>query len=145
MWSPGRWIRPPVSWSCALGLGVVAALAYTGVTTVYSLIPATNVELGEPVVRSVGSLIPYSFGTIGVPVALWLRYRLRTPLVFMIGILVFWHVLVEFPPLGTGRGDSPGFLFVFVLAPAYVVGYVVLAGIEGWLRAGGIPASRRST
>jgi hypothetical protein len=56
-------------------------------------------------------------------------------------VLVFWHVLVYVPPIGTGQGDSPGFLFVFVGAPLYLVAYGALAGGELWLRGRGGPGA----
>ncbi|WP_256295975.1 hypothetical protein [Haloarchaeobius salinus] len=47
---------------------------------------------------------------------------------------MFWHVLVAFPPFGSGTGDSPAFNFVFFFAPFYLAAYALLAGGEYWLR-----------
>ncbi|WP_206750864.1 hypothetical protein, partial [Halorubrum sp. SD690R] len=78
--------------------------------------------------------IGFGLVTIGVPVFLWLRYEIRSPGALLVAILVFWHILVYIQPIGSGQGDSPGFLFVFVFAPIYLVAYVLLAVIEYWLR-----------
>lgn len=126
--------RPPTNWLTALFTGGVASIAYTSIVVGYSLLPFSNADISEPVWWTAGISALLSFGVIGIPVVLWLRYRLRSPLALMSVILLFWHVLVEFPPIGSGQGDSPGFLFIFVLAPLYAVVYVLLASIEYWFR-----------
>jgi len=133
------WLDPPVGWASALAAGAVAAFAYTGVVVAYSLHPATNVSVGQPLWKSVAAAAGLSLGTVGVPVALWARARLRGPLALAGLVLLFWHLIVEVTLFGGGRGDSPGFLFAFVLAPGYVVAYVVLAGVEYWVRTGRLP------
>ena len=75
----------------------------------------------------------------------WIRYCLRSPLVLMSVILLFWHVLVEFSRIGSGQGDSPGFLFVFILAPLYVVVYGCVAGLEYWVAKRDPPVPVHST
>jgi len=49
----------------------------------------------------------FGFGTIGVPVLLWLRYKIRSPGVLLMGILLFWHVLVYIPRLEVARVIRP--------------------------------------
>jgi hypothetical protein len=132
-------IRSPVNWTRALIVGGVVSLTYTSIVVAYSLFPFSNVDISEPVWQTAGSLTLLSLGVIGAPIALWLRYRLRSPLAFLGGILLFWHVLVEFPPIGSGQGDSPGFLFVFALSPLYVAAYGILAGTEYWVRQNRFP------
>ncbi len=122
-----------MDWPVALLVGVVVSLAYTVVVLGYSLLPISGVSVGVPLWQTVGFSGLTSLGAIGVPVVLWGRYRLRSPAAFMGVVLLFWHVLVELPPVA-GGGDSPGFLFVFLLAPLYVLVYGLLAGVEYWLR-----------
>lgn len=123
-------------WAPALLAGAGAGLVYTGAVIGYSLLPSSGVSFSGSVLWTAAISALLSFGAIGLPVALWVRYRLRSPLALMGGILLFWHVLVYVPPIGSGQGDSPGFLFVFVFAPFYIVGYGILAGVEGWLSVG---------
>lgn len=119
-----------MSWPLALLVGVGASVLYTVIVIGYALLPISGIDVGEPVWQTIGFSGLMSLGVIGIPVALWGRYHLRSPLAFMAVVLLFWHVLVEFPPIGSGRNDSPGFLFVFVLAPVYVVVYGLLAIVE---------------
>ena len=105
-----------------------------GVVFGYSLLPWSNVSISGTLWHAVALYSVFAFGTVGVPVVIWLRYGAWTPGALLALVLVFWHVLVYVPPIGTGEGDSPGFLFVFVGAPLYLVAYGALAGGELWLR-----------
>lgn len=126
----------PVSKSTvrALVVGGGLSVLYTSIVLTYSAHPATNVSVAGSLGVALAVQSAMALGTVGVPVFLWNRYRIRSPGVLLVVLLVFWHVLVEFPPIGTGQGDSPGFLFVFAGAPLYVVLYAVLAGGEVMLR-----------
>ena len=128
-WS--RVSRPTVR---ALTIGVGLSVLYTAVVLGYSAHPATNVSVAGSLWVALVVQSAMALGTIGVPVFLWDRYKIRSPCVLLAGLLLFWHVLVEFPPVGTGQGDSPGFLFVFAGAPLYVVLYGALASGEVVLR-----------
>jgi hypothetical protein len=110
------------------------ATGYTAVVLAYTLWPASNVSLSGRVGTTAAVALLAALGSVGLPVALWVRYRLRAPPTLAAVVLLFWHVLVEFPPVGSGQGDSPGYLFVFVLAPLYVVAYLLVGGGEWWLR-----------
>jgi len=121
------------TWRRALALGAAAAVCYTAVVFGYSLLPGSNVSVSGTLWHAAALYGVFAFGAVGAPVVLWLRYRVWTPGALLALVLVFWHVLVYVPPIGTGEGDSPGFLFVFVGAPLYLVGYGVLAGVELWL------------
>lgn len=132
-------------WKRALLIGGATSIAYASLIVGYSLLPFSNPDISEPIWRIAGISVLLSAGTIGVPVVLWIRYRLRSPLVLMSVILLFWHVLVEFSPIGSGQGDSPGFLFVFILAPLYVVVYGCVAGLEYWVTKRDPPVSVHST
>ena len=123
-----------MNWPFALLVGVGVSLGYTALVLGYTALPFSGVSVGVPLWQTVGFSGLTSLGTIGVPVVLWGRYRLRTPLAFMGVTLLFWHVVVEVPPVASGQADSPGFLFVFLLAPVYVVVYGLLAGVEYRLR-----------
>lgn len=125
------------TWRHALALGVTAAVLYTAIVLGYSLLPGSNVSISGTLWHAAALSSVFAFGTVGVPVVLWLRYGVWTPGALLILVLVFWHVLVYVPPIGTGQGDSPGFLFVFVGAPVYLVAYGALAGGELWLRGRG--------
>jgi hypothetical protein len=126
----------PVSGATARALAVAGGLSvlYTAIVLGYSAHPATNVSVAGSLWVALAVQSAMALGTVGVPVFLWDRYDVRSPGVLLVVLLVFWHVLVEFPPVGTGQGDSPGFLFVFAGAPLYVVLYGVLAGGEVVLR-----------
>jgi hypothetical protein len=123
-----------VSTARALTIGAGLSVLYTGVVLAYSAHPATNVSVAGSLWVAFVVQSGMALGTVGLPAFLWDRYALRSPGILLGVLLVFWHVLVEFPPIGTGQGDSPGFLFVFAGAPLYVVLYGVLAGGEVALR-----------
>jgi hypothetical protein len=126
----------------ALVFGVGLSVLYTAVVLGYSVYLATNISVAGSLWVALVVQSALALGTVGVPVFLWKRYALRSPAVLLVLLLVFWHVLVEFPPVGTGQGDSPGFLFVFAGAPFYVVLYGVLAGGEVVLRRRGFLSQR---
>jgi hypothetical protein len=115
----------------ALALGAAAAVCYTVAVFGDSLLPGSNVSVSGTLWHAVGLYGVFAFGTVGV---LWLRHETWTPGALLALVLVFWHVLVYVPPIGSGAGDAPGVLFVFVGAPAYLVAYGELAGGELWLR-----------
>jgi hypothetical protein len=127
--------RPTVR---ALAVGGGLSVLYTATVLAYSAHPATNVSVAGSLWVALAVQSAMALGTVGVPVFLWTRYEIRSPGVLLIALLVFWHVLVEFPPVGTGQGDSPGFLFVFAGAPLYLVLYAVLASGEVVFRRRGV-------
>jgi len=129
-----RWSPLSAAWNRALAISLAVTILYSLVVFGYSLLPSSNVSISGTLWHALVLSTVFGFGTIGVPVLLWLRYKIRSPGVLLMGILLFWHVLVYIPPFGSGQGDSPGFLFVFVWAPIYLVGYALLAGGEYWLR-----------
>lgn len=133
-----QWSPVSVSTARALAIGGGLSVLYTAIVLAYSAHPATNVSVAGPLWVALAVQSAMALGTVGVPVFLWERYNVRSPGVLLVVLLVFWHVLVEFPPVGTGRGDSPGFLFVFAGAPLYVVLYGVLASGEVVLRRRGL-------
>ncbi|ESP86869.1 hypothetical protein [Candidatus Halobonum tyrrellensis] len=116
----------------ALLLGAGASLLYSALVFAYSLAPGSNVSISGTLWHAVVLSSVLALGTIGVPVFLWYRYRLRSPAVLLVVVLLFWHVIVYMPPFGDG--DSPGFLFVFMGVPFYLVAYGLVAGGEYWLR-----------
>lgn len=125
----------------AIGLSTGLSLLYTGLVFGYSVHPATNVSISGTLWHAFVLNVVLALGTVGIPILLWLYYDLRSPGVLLVCLLVFWHALVEFPPIGSGQGNSPGFLFVFVLAPIYVIVYGIFAGLEYWFRQRGFPIS----
>lgn len=49
-------------------------------------------------------------------------------------ILLFWHVVIHLPVIGSDGGDAPAFALVLFWAPFYLIAYGLLAGGEYWLR-----------
>lgn len=133
-----RWSLVSRSTVRALAVAGSLSVLYTAIVLGYSAHPATNVSVAGSLWVALAVQSAMALGTVGVPVFLWARYDVRSPGVLLVVLLLFWHVLVEFPPVGTGQGDSPGFLFVFAGAPLYVVLYGVLAGGEVGLRRRGL-------
>ena len=129
-----RWSPLSAAWNRALAISLAVTILYSAVVFGYSLLPSSNVSISGTLWHALVVSTVFGLGTIGVPVLLWLRYEIRSPGVLLVIILLFWHVLVYIPPFGSGQGDSPGFLFVFVWAPIYLIGYALLAGGEYWLR-----------
>ncbi|SIR11330.1 hypothetical protein SAMN05421858_1473 [Haladaptatus litoreus] len=129
-----RWVPPSDEWKRALLLGSLASLVYTGIVLEYSVQPSSNISITASVWHALGLYSVMAFGTIGLPIVLWIRYKIRSPAVLMTFVFLFCHVLVYVPTIGSGDGDSPAFLFMFLFAPFYVVGYGLLAGGEYWLR-----------
>jgi hypothetical protein len=124
-----------------LAVSVAVTFLYSTAVFAYSVLPFSNVSISGTSWHSLAVSTAVGIVTIGIPVFLWLRYDIRSPGVLLVGILAFWHVLVYVPPIGSGEGDSPGFLFVFVLAPMYLAAYALLTAIEYWLRGRNVLAS----
>lgn len=129
-----RWLPLSKGNKRAIVISAGISVLYTGTVFGYSVHPATNVSISGTLWHALLLYSVMAFGTVGVPILLWLGYDLQSPSVLLAGILLFWHVLVEFPPIGSGQGDSPGFLFVFIGVPFYLIAYGLLAGVEVWLR-----------
>lgn len=64
--------------------------------------------------------------TVGVPTALYLRFGVVSPLVVLGGVAVALGLAED--------GDAPASLFLLALWPAYLVAYLVVAGLEHWVR-----------
>ena len=129
-----RWVPLSKQSTRALAISAGISVLYAAIVFGYSVHPATNVSISGTLWHALVLSSVMAFGTVGSPLLLWLRYEIRSPGVLLAAILLFWHVLVEFPLIGSGRGDSPGFLFVFAWMPFYLVAYGLLAGGEYWLR-----------
>ena len=129
-----RWFSSVQTWKRPLAISVAVTLLYSTAVFVYSVLPVSNASISGTLWHTLVLSTAFGLGTIGIPVFLWLQYDIRSPGVLLVGILAFWHVLAYLPPIGSGHGDSPGFLFVFVFAPLYLVAYGLLATIEYWLR-----------
>lgn len=129
-----RWFPSSGTWKRPLTISTAIALLYSISVLGYSLLPFSNVSISGTLWHVLAVSTGFGLVTVGIPVYLWLRYEIRSPGMLLVGILVFWHVLVYLPPIGSGQGDSPGFLFVFVWAPLYLVAYGLLTAIEYWLR-----------
>lgn len=114
--------------------GIVAGVGTSVVLVAYwlSIGALTPVELRRALhsrtaaTQVIGIYFLGGLGTVGVPTALYLRYRLVSPLALLVAIVAFWG-LAE-------NGDSPASLFVLALWPAYLVAFVLVGGLEYWLR-----------
>jgi hypothetical protein len=113
---------PPTSRRAAVLSGLLAA-------AVYLLLAYHVARLTEPSFSGGSYLLLYIYavGAIGIPVAAWLRYGLRSPFAVMVAVLVFWHVLVL---LFGNDGDAPVFAVALGIAPVYVIAYVLIGGVE---------------
>ena len=129
-----RWFSPSGTWRRSLAISTAVTLLYSISVFGYSLLPFSNVSISGTIWDALALSTGFGLVTIGIPVFLWLRYEIRSPGALLVGLLVFWHILVYIPPIGSGQGDSPGFLFVFVWAPLYLVAYGILAAVEYRLR-----------
>ena len=141
MSTPNQWFSSIRTWKRPLAISVAVTLLYSTAMFVYSTLPFSNVSISGTLWQALALSTAFGLVTIGIPVFLWLRYDIRSPGALLVGILAFWHILVYIPPIGSGQGDSPGFLFVFVWAPLYFVAYVLLSAIEYWLRGRTVLAS----
>ena len=129
-----RWSALSGEWKRPLAISTAVTILYSVTVFGYSLLPFSNVSISGTYWHALALSTAFGFVTIGIPVVLWLQYKIRSPGALLVVILIFWHVLVYIPPIGSGQGDSPGFLFVFVWAPIYLVAYIILATVEYWLR-----------
>ncbi len=120
-------------WTIAIVSGVLASAGYTAVVYGYLLSPFSQLSVSGALHNRVWWDLLLSLGTIGLPVVLYLRYRVRSPLLLLMAILLFWHGLIVHIP-GTETMDTAAFAFVFMLAPAYVAGYLLFAHTEQVLR-----------
>ncbi|WEL28018.1 hypothetical protein [Haloferax volcanii] len=120
-------------WKRSILLSSVASVVYTGLVFGYSTL-APDVQITGSFWPSFGIGLLFAFGTIGVPIVLWIRYRIRGPAILMGFVLLFWHVLIYVPILGAEGGDAPAFALVLFWAPFYLLAYALLAGGEYWLR-----------
>lgn len=122
------------NWPFTILIAVGTSVGYVTAVLVYTLLLAADVSSSYPIWQNVGLLLLLAFGTVGVPVALFGRYRLLSPLGLLLAIVLFWHGLIHVLSW-TSTGEAvPPFLFVFLLAPLYVAAYGSLAGIECWIR-----------
>lgn len=136
-----RWFPVSTTWRRPLAISTAITILYSVGVFGYSLLPSSNVSISGTLWYALALSTAFGFVTIGIPLFLWLRYEIRSPGVLLVAILVFWHILVYIPLIGSGQGDSPGFLFVFVWAPIYLVAYILMAAIEYWLQGRNVLAS----
>ena len=107
----------------AVALVVFGTVLYTGAEGV----PETNREW----LQLVGWIGLGGILTAGVPVVLYLRYRLLSPILVLVVESTFWIV----PDLvSTNTGDAPGYFFAVALWPVYLGLYSVAAALEYRLR-----------
>lgn len=129
-----KWVKPTETWGRELLISAAVSLVYTGLVLGYAYLLSPSVTITGPLWGAVAWYSFTAFGTVGIPILLWLRFDLRSPAVLLACILLFWHVLAEIPLLGSNQGDAPGFTFVFFLVPFYLVAYALFAGGEYWFR-----------
>lgn len=134
-----RGMRPPTDPRTAL-LAAVLASAATLVVLVGYLLAAGALTVprawsSDLAARLAGQFVGiYALGalaTVGVPVALYLRYGLVAPFVVLAADVAFWTFLA-------GEGDAPRAFFVVALWPAYLLAHLAVAGVEWYLRSRGV-------
>ena len=139
-----EWLSSSGKWKRAILSGSLASVVYVGTVLGYS-VQSPNIQITGSFWQSFGLAALFAFGTIGIPILLWVRYQIRGPSVLMALILLFWHVVIHLPVIGSEGGDVPAFALVLFWAPFYLVAYGLLAGGEYWLRGRNIPISTPST
>ena len=127
-------------WKQALLSAGLASIAYASIVVGYSA-QSPTIQITGSIWSSFGLAIVFAFGTIGVPIFLWIRYQVKGPSIVMALILLFWHVVIHLPVLGSDGDDIPAFALVLFWAPFYLVAYGLLAGGEYWLRGRNDPVS----
>lgn len=130
---PGLFRRKQ-NWPFTILVAVGVSVGYTILTLAYTLLPMVEVPALYSIWRNTGILLLLSFGTVGFPVALFSRYRLVSPLAFLLVVALFWHVLVRMTPSDLLSEAGPAFLFTLLLAPLYIIVYAWLAAVEHWVR-----------
>lgn len=130
-------------WRQAILGASLASIGYAGLVTGYSA-QSSAIQITGSVWTSFGLSVLFAFGTIGVPVLLWIHLRIRGPVILMMLVLLFWHVIVYLPISGTTGGDVPAFALVLFWAPIYLVAYGVIGGGEYWLRGRNVVVSSPS-
>lgn len=118
---------PPTGPSTAVTLGIACGIGYVILSYLGAVLFGPNFTGGD-----YGMLLAYSMAMVGIPMALWFRYRLLAPLALMGLIIAFWQILV--PLLGNEGDGTPVFALALAMTPLYLIAYVLLAGIEFGIR-----------
>ncbi len=139
-----KWPSSQGDWKRGLLSGGLASAIYASIVLLYSS-QSPDIQITGSLWSSFGLSVLFAFGTIGIPILLWVRYRIRGPAVLMTLILLFWHVVIYLPIIGSEGGDAPAFALVLFWAPFYLVAYGLLGGGEYWLRGRNIPTPTTST
>jgi hypothetical protein len=112
----------------ASGIALAVLLGYLAATgTLDFPRPATGEKLAELAGQFLGFYVLGATATVGVPVFLYLRFNLVSPLVVMGGEVAFWTVFAR-------GGDAPGAFFAVAFWPAYLAAYLAVGGAEYLLR-----------
>lgn len=108
-------------------MGILASVIYIPVAAGFALAVGPSFSVGG----SLGIyliMVGFTFGSIGVPIVLWLRFGYRGPVALMSVIVLL--LTFAMPLAAPGNGDSPAFALVIYWAPFYLVFYAVIVGIE---------------
>ena len=109
---------------------VAVTAAYVLGTFLWHLTPASNVSVATPIVPALAMQFVACLGSVGAPVFLWARYRLVGPLAIAGIVLATWHVVVPF----FANWDMAPIFYVGTYAPLYVFAYLLVGGLETFLR-----------
>lgn len=122
---PGRVVlpTPPADSSTALAVGLVCGAVYVVVSSLGAVLFGGDFSTG-----AVGALVPLGVVVVVVPIALWLRFRLLTPVVLAGAAIGFWQIVV--PLLGNAGDGTPTFAVSLGMIPLYTVGYALFAVVE---------------
>ena len=122
-----RSMSPPVPLGRALLIGILVSVIYIPVAVGFALIVGPGFSGSGPP-GSLLIMMGFAFGSIGVPIVLWLRFEYYGPVALMSVIVLL--LTFAMPLVAPGSGDSPAFALVIYWAPFYLVFYVVIVGIE---------------
>jgi hypothetical protein len=128
-----KWLSSFGNWERAILSDGLASIVYAGIVFAYSA-QSPDIQITGSFWSSFGLATLFAFGTIGIPILLWVRYGIRGPSILMVFILLFWHVVIHLPLMGSEGGDAPAFALVLFWAPLYLIVYGLLAGGVYWLR-----------
>lgn len=112
-----------------LVVGVLAGLPMLLVVLASYEDPFSVLRSPSVFVLFLGTVVVGSLLVTGLPAALFVGYRLVTPVVVVTVAILFWTVL-------TPQGDAPDVVFVVLTSPVYLAVALAAGSIEHRLRFG---------
>lgn len=128
--------RPPTTRTVAGSVAAVSSGLYLAIAYATEAILGPDFVLTGDPYSFVVLYFAFALVAVGVPLWVWLRHGVRSPLAVLALVMTFWHSL---PVIGSG-GHTPVFALALVWSPVYLVAYAVVGGIEY-----GVPRVRART